>query len=420
MRRTYIAVAVLGALVGLGVPRHAAAAACTGKPEVRLLHWAWNAQMGLMHASGAAQVLPESLMCRAGVNLKLMRQDDVGKMQENLIVFATDLKGGEPHPKKGAHFVVIMGDGAASFLKGLNDALKRLGPEYTAKVVGSLGSSQGEDKFMGPPAWKATPAASKGGLVAGVLRDGDWNIAQKWLGDNKLCTNPNEKTYDPDCLNWVAASDYLDAGEKYIAGYCEERPVVSKGTDTGQKKKVCVDSVVTWTPGDVNIATKKGGLVSIVSTKEYKTQMPAVVIGIDKWMRDNRATVESFLGAAFEGASRVKASPQVLRRAAEVSAAVYKEAGAGADYWEKYFVGVTEKDKQGLMVELGGSSVYDLADNQVTFGLKPGSTNFFAATYTIFGDIAKAQYPDLLPGYPPVAEILDTSYLEGLARKSAK
>jgi hypothetical protein len=126
------------------------------------------------------------------------------------------------------------------------------------------------------------------------------------------------------------------------------------------------------------------------------------------------------LGAAFEGGSRVKASAQTLHHAAEVSAAVYKETGAGADYWEKYFNGVTEKDKQGQAVELGGSSVSDLADNQVTFGLKPGSTNFFAATYTIFGDIAKAQYPELLPDYPPVTEILDTSYLEALLKKPAR
>ena len=122
-----------------------------------------------------------------------------------------------------------MGDGSAAFLKGLNDTLKRLGPDYTAKVVGSAGYSRGEDKFMGPPEWKDEPAASRGGLVAGYLRDGDWNIAQKWLGDNGLCNNPDEKTYDPNCLNWVAASDYIDAAEKYIAELLRDAPVVQNG-----------------------------------------------------------------------------------------------------------------------------------------------------------------------------------------------
>jgi outer membrane protein OmpA-like peptidoglycan-associated protein len=389
---------------------------CTEKPEVRFLVWAWNAQMGGMLSSGGPQAAKGSLMCKNGVNLKLVREDDSGKMQEALIAFATDLSRGDRHPSKGAHFVAVMGDGGAAFLKGLNDALGRLGPDYKAKVVGSMGYSRGEDKFMGQPDWKANPASSRGGVVAGVLRDGDWNIAQKWLGDNGLCNNPDEKTYDPGCLNWVNASDYIDAGEKYISGYCDDRPVVKKGRKTGETKRACVNGVVTWTPGDVNVAQKKGGLVSIVSTREYSSQMPNVIIGIDKWMKENRPTVEGMLAAIFEGGDQVKTSPAALRRGAEISAAVYHE--SDANYWEKYYKGVVEKDKQGLTVDLGGSAVNNLADNLVLFGLKSGSSNLFAATYRVFGDIVVNQYPELVPSYPPVREILDTSYVEAIAKRS--
>ncbi|MCM3875220.1 MAG: OmpA family protein, partial [Thermoanaerobaculia bacterium] len=398
------------------VDRPGSTPGCTEKPEVRFLVWAWNAQMGGMLSTGGPQAAKGSLMCKNGVNLKLVREDDSGKMQEALIAFATDLSRGDRNPSKGAHFVAVMGDGGAAFLKGLNDALSRLGSEYKAKVVGSMGYSRGEDKFMGLPDWKRNPASSKGGVVAGFLRDGDWNIAQKWLGDNGLCNNPDEKTYDPGCLNWVAASDYIDAGEKYISGYCDDRPVVKNGRKTGETKRACVNGVVTWTPGDVNVAQKKGGLVSIVSTREYSSQMPNVIIGIDKWMKENRPTVEGMLTAIFEGGDQVKASPAALRRGAEISAVVYHE--SDADYWEKYYKGVSEKDKQGLTVDLGGSAVNNLADNLILFGLKSGSSNLFAATYRVFGDIVVNQYPELVPSYPPVKEILDTSYVEAIARRS--
>jgi outer membrane protein OmpA-like peptidoglycan-associated protein len=375
--------------------------------------------MGAMLANGGVQSTQGSLMCERGVNLRYIRQDDVSRMQEDLVTFASELKRGSDHPTKGAHFVTIMGDGAATFLKSVNDTLERLGPEYRAKVVGSCGYSRGEDKFMGLPEWKNNPSSARGGLVAGVLRDGDWNIAQKWLGDNGLCNNPDEKTYDPECLNWVAASTYIDASEKYVANYCEDRPVVKEGRKTGQTKNVCVNGVVTWTPGDVIVAEKRGGLISIVSTREYSSQMPNVIIGIDKWMKANRGTVEKMLDAMFTGADQVKSNAEALKRAAQISASVYNEAGADADYWEKYFTVQVEKDKQGLSVELGGSSVNNLEDNRLLFGLLPGSSNLFSATYRVFGDIVVAQYPDLVPKYYPVSQILDTSYVEALAQRGS-
>jgi outer membrane protein OmpA-like peptidoglycan-associated protein len=391
---------------------------CPSVPEVRMEVWAWNAQMGLMLATGGPQATVGSAMCAHGVNLHLLRQDDGTKMREDLVAFATALKNGEAQPKTGTAFVAIMGDGSAAFLSELNAVLRTLGPGYGAKVVGSAGYSWGEDKFMGPPAWRERPAASKGGLVAGVLRDGDWNIAQKWLGENRLCTNPDEHTWDPGCLNWFSTPGYVEAAQAYVAGTCEERAVVNKGVPTGERRRVCVDGVVTWTPGDVMVAQKKGGLVSIVSTREYRGQMPHVIIGIDRWMQANRPVVEGLLAAMFEGAEQVKTTPQALAAAAQISATVYgEETGA---YWAKYFPGVQEKDAQGLTVELGGSRVNTLADDLQLFGVTqyaPGSTNLFAATYTVFGNLVVAQYPDLVPSVPPVGEVLDVSYVTALAAR---
>ena len=403
---------------GANTPLPGTGAGCTDKPAVRLLGYAWNAQMGMHFANGGPQATRGSLMCNHGVNLKFIRQDDNGKLQEALTSFATQLSQGSANPDKGAHFVTIMGDGAAAFLKPLNDTLKRLGPDYAAKVVGACGYSHGEDKLMGPAAWKADPSASRGGLVAGVLRDGDWNIAQKWLSDNGLRTNPDEKTYDPDALNWVNANDYIDAAQKYVAGYHEVRPVVRNGKRTGETKDVAVNAVVTWTPGDVTVAEKKGGLVSIVSTKEYSSQMPCVVIGIDKWMKAHRSTVEGMLQAIAEGGDAVKSNPSALRRASEISNEVYHENGTDPSFWERYFKGTQQQDKTGVTVDLGGSSVNNLADMLLTFGLVPGSANLFGATYRVFGDIVAAQYPELLKGYYPVEQISDTSYLQDLARQA--
>lgn len=386
------------------------------EPEIRMLVYAWNAQMGLMFSNGGPKTTQGSLMANNNVNLSLARQDDNDKLQNALVAFATQLSKGNAQPTDGAHFVAIMGDGSATFLAGLNNALKRLGPEYQAKIIGSSGYSRGEDKFMGPQSWKDSPAAAMGGVVAGVIRDGDWNIAQKWLGDNNLKNNPDEKTYDPDALNWIGASDYVDAATKYISGYTETRDVVRNGKKTGEKKTISVQGVVTWTPGDVDVAEKKGGIVPIVSTKEYSAQMPQVIIGIDKWCKENRKEVEGMLAAMCRGGDAVKASTAAKHTAGAISAKVYGE--QNAEYWQQYYDGTTEQDKTGVSVALGGSSASNLADDMLLFGLVKGSANTFAATYRVFGDIVKAQYPSLVPSYASADQVVDTSYLVDVANGS--
>jgi OmpA-OmpF porin, OOP family len=384
-------------------------------PALRWQLWAWNAQMGLMFANGGANTTENSLMAKNGVNLALTRQDDVPQMQASLIKFANEYKS-NPATTEGTQFVSIMGDGAPAFLAGLQPELEKIGPEYKAQIIYTCGKSLGEDKLMGPQAWKENPQTAKGGLCAAYLRDGDWNIVVKWCGDNGIKVNPDEKTYDPEAMNFYSADSYIDASQKYISDYAEDRPVVINGKPTGETKKVSVNSVATWTPGDVMIAEKKGGLVSIVSTKEYRSQMPCVVIGIKKHMEDNRKTVENMIDAIAKGGDQVKSYSVALKKAGEISAKVYNE--ETGDYWVKYYNGVTAPDKQGQVVELGGSRVHNLGDNLELFGMGQGSTNVFKIVYTVFGDIAKKLYPKLMPTYPSADEVIDLSYIKNVASRT--
>jgi OOP family OmpA-OmpF porin len=374
--------------------------------------WEWNAAQGFIFANGGAHTTKGSLMEKYGVNLTISRQDSNDQMKADLVACAKQIHDGDKFCTSGANFIVVMGDGAGQWAADLNPELSKFGPEYKLGLIGAVGYSRGEDAFLGPAEWKKHPAAAKGGTTVGVLRDGDWNIALKWLGDNGIKNNPDEKTYDPDALNWIAApdNDYIKAvTEVFNVNRCEDRKVVKDGKLTGQVKNVCPDAVVTWTPGDEKAVNGRGGVVKIVSSKEYRSQMPSVILGPRKFFNDNREEVQGLLAATFEAGNQLKAFDDAVKKASELSAKVYDD--QDGKYWYKYFKGVTEKG-----VPLGGSAVNNLEDNLILFGLKEGSNNNMRATYTVFANIVSQQYPDLYGAKHPVPsykEVADTSFVLG-------
>jgi OOP family OmpA-OmpF porin len=381
----------------------------SGDCTIKVLTIPWNATIGLHYANGGVGTTAGSLMAQRGLKVKIERQDDYAQMRTEQVNFAKEFNSGNACPQKGAAFVIIMGDGFASYASDIQEAAKREG--FQVEVVGSFGYSRGEDKCMLPPEVKTNPQLARGSLIGAVLRDGDWHICVKWARDNEIAINPDEKTYDPQAMNFVAVNAFTEADEKLIAGangnpYCETRPVVSKGKPTGEKKKVCQNGTATWTPGDVTLARNNVTVKAIASTREYRWQMPATVIGNKQWMAQNKSVVENFLAAAFEGGEKVRSDDSALTQGAAVEAQVYK--AETPEYWKKYFNGDGE---------LGGSISSGLGDNAYLFGLK-GNANVYKSIYTIFGNIDSRYYPDVMPKVISYDQVVNTSYLSSLLEKS--
>ena len=375
-----------------------------------LITWermAWNAQFSGMYANGGVRTTKGSLFDKAHLDITYIRQDDCNKQMADLVKFAGQYKTNQ---NAAAVLVSFMGDGMPGFMTALSRELEPLGAEYQPIILPiAHGKSFGEDKIMGPLSWKQDPHNAVGKCVAGVLRDGDVNILLKWAGDNGIKVNPDETTYDADAVNLIAANDFLDAPNKYITGYAESRKIIRDGKTTGRDTTVGVDAVATWTPGDVNVATKKGGLVTIANTRQYASQMPVQTIAIKKWAYDHRTDVENMIIALAQAGDQVRSFTEARKFAAQVSAAVYQE--QNADYWLKYFNGVEEQDIQGLSVHLGGSAVFNLADMANTFGLGADKVDRYKAVYNTFGNLMVRMYPALIPSFLPYEKAVDKSFL---------
>ncbi|MEO7309682.1 MAG: OmpA family protein [Chitinophagaceae bacterium] len=381
--------------------------AVNGGTQITWQRMAWNSQFSGMYANGGIRTTKGSLFDKAKLDVTYTRQDDCNKQCADLVKFASDYKS---NPNTPGVLVTFMGDGMPAFITSLAKELEPLGPEYQPVIIPvSHGKSFGEDQVMAPPTWKQDPKNALGKCVAGVMRDGDINILLKWAGDNGLKVNPDETTYDANAVNLIAAADFLDAPNKYITGYTEKRKIVINGKTTGKDTTVGVDGVATWTPGDVNIAQKKGGLVTIANTKQYASQMPNQTIAIRKWANDHRTDVENMIIALAQAGDQVRSYSEAKEFAAKVSADLYKEQDAA--YWLKYYNGVEEKDIQGMKVNLGGSTVFNLNDMANTFGLGADKVDRYKAVYNTFGNLMVKMYPAIMPTFTPYDKAVDKSFL---------
>jgi outer membrane protein OmpA-like peptidoglycan-associated protein len=159
----------------------------------------------------------------------------------------------------------------------------------------------------------------------------------------------------------------------------------------------------------VNVSVKKGGLVTIASTRQYASQMSNQTITIKKWANDHRTDVENIIIALAQAGDQVRSFNDAKEFAAKVSAEVYNEQDAA--YWLKYFNGVEEKDIQGLKVTLGGSAVFNLQDMANTYGLGNDKIDRYKAVYNTFGSLMVKMYPALMPSFMPYEKAVDKSFL---------
>lgn len=372
----------------------------------------WQATIGLHLANGGPETTVGSLMAKRGANVKLVRMpdDSYDKAQAGHLMFAEGYKKGEACPQ-GTAFSIIMGDAGSAYMAGLNAQLAKIG--QGAEIIGLVGFSNGEDKFMLPIEVAKNPQLARGMVIALVARDGDYNVGIPWLRLNQIPINPDDKTYDPDAINFVFTDSFDIADDYYINGHCEDRTVVKNGKRTGEKKNVCVQGTATWTPGDVNVAEKKGGLAAVSSTKEWNQQMGAVLIGNRDWMKAHPEIPKAILRAGLEGGEVIiSGGKEAVLRGARVEAKVFG-GNKTPEWWAKYYYGAVEDDKTGHPISLGGSRAIGFAEAASYMGLY-GKDNTYCMVYKEFGDHYVQYYRTLIPSFPKCESVVNTSYLQAV------
>lgn len=359
---------------------------------------AWQSQTGLNYANGGAVTTKGSLIEKAGLNIEIKRQDDCTQSCTDMAKYIQEYAAGST---KDGFFITFMATGIMSYIRGINELVKGLGPEYAPVAWLTFGKSYGEDQVIGAEKYRSNPQLLRGAVCHGVRLDGDIDLILKFCGDNNIPVNGNEKLYYPDALNLSYSATFLTAVNDYNNGLNQTRKIVRNGK-TGEDTTVSIDLVATWTPGDVNAMNGRGG-VTIISTKKYASIMPNITITCKKFLNDNRSAMEGLIMALAQSGDQVRSFDDIKRYACGLNAKIWNE--QTGDYWYTYYNGKKLGDSQ-----LGGSMVYNLADMAKMFGLS-GGPDIYKEVYNTIGKMQSKLYPKDLPELIEYSKAVDKSFM---------
>lgn len=392
----------------------------SSKPLVRIAGYAWNAQSGIMVANGGPKTTKGSLMEKNGVNLELIRQDQLSELRNMQLKGIEDFDGGNDYTKAGVEGIMIMGDGVPFYISSAQQAINEKYGEgkYTLQAIAPIGLSYGEDKLIGPPSWKMNPQSLKGALISAVIGDGDWVVAVNYASANGLKINPDPATYDADAVNFVAAAndDYIEAAKDLIksqtSGYTLTLKEVKDGKLTGKTVNHKVDGCATWTPGDKMVFDAVGGFTDVISTREFNNQMATTVVMVKQWADKHKDAVNNLLKATYTASNQMKQYDSWRKRASE---AVTKTFGMESpQYWYDMFKG-QQGEKNGVSFNMGGSRVFNFADANQYYGITDG-VNRYKAVYDqvskYLKDLNPAGFNQNVKKIVPFDEAVSTAYLK--------
>ncbi len=394
------------------------------KKVIRGAGYAWNGQSALLAANGGPLTVKGSLMNKRGISMSFVKQDWLSELRKMHLKGVESFHNGQEYPdsEDSALFIVIMGDGVPFYLSTTQEALNKIyGPGvYTLKVVGAVGRSVGEDKLIGPMAWKTNPQAMLGSVISVVPGDGDWVVLVNFCAANNLPINPDFNTYDAAAVNIHASADddYINSAKELIASELEgltvERDVVKDGKRTGDKIKVKITGCATWTPGDKIVFDALTGFTDVTSTADFPNQMATTVIFIDQWAKKHPKEVTDILAASYEAANQMKLYDEWRIYASKAVAATFKY--ETPKYWYDMFQG-QKAIKNGIGYSVGGTAVMNYSDAMQYYGITDG-VNRYKSVYdqvsTYLVDLNPFDFNSSVSRVIPYEEAVDLTYLKSI------